>query len=463
MKKIIYILLSVFALSVTLNSCVEDTDYETPQITCTFTAADDVGGTETTMQSIIDVWIAANDSNGDGDLDDYYDTHNVLVSWDNENTNYISGYVISDDRTGNFYKELYLQNDPTNPTVSLKLGLDMRDLFTKYNVGRKVFVKLKGLALNQSHGELMLGQMINSELDEMMESTILSNVFRNCEAVDVTPVVIGSPADINVSNLGMLVQFDNMQFDDSLLNKTYVDPAQSYDTQRAITNVSDGSVILLETSSFANFGLNILNPNRGSVKGILARDYSDSNYVLRVNGPDAFIFDQERYNPNYVFIEDFESYASNDTDLTGWTNINVSGGSTLFQVKEYSNQKYIQCSAYSTNENPLEAWLVTPAINLDNTTEEMLSFRSKTGYNNGAALSVYIATDFTGDVSTTTWVALNPTIADGPSSGYGEFVGSGNVDISSYSGNIHIAFKYLGGDGGVTTTFQIDDIAVIGN
>jgi hypothetical protein len=109
----------------------------------------------------------------------------------------------------------------------------------------------------------------------------------------------------------------------------------------------------------------------------------------------------------------------------------------------------------------MEVWLITPAINLDTTENEFLDFSTKTGYNNGAALTVFVSTDFTGDINAATWLMVDGTIANGPSSGYeSSFTNSGHVDVSCLEGDMYVAFRYKGGASGITTTFQIDDVTV---
>ena len=39
----------------------------------------------------------------------------------------------------------------------------------------------------------------------------------------------------------------------------------------------------------------------------------------------------------------------------------------------------------------------------------------------------------------------------------------GDIDLSSYNGKIRIAFKYSGGDPSLTTTYQVDEIKILGN
>ena len=124
----------------------------------------------------------------------------------------------------------------------------------------------------------------------------------------------------------------------------------------------------------------------------------------------------------------------------------------------------MQQSAYNSGENPLESWLVTPAINFDSSTNEELTFDANAGYVNGNALSIYASTDYAGDPSTATWALINDfNLPTGPSGGYGNFATVGNVNVSCLDGDVYIGFKYTGADGGITSTFQIDNIKVSGN
>ena len=106
---------------------------------------------------------------------------------------------------------------------------------------------------------------------------------------------------------------------------------------------------------------------------------------------------------------------------------------------------------------------MTPEIDLDGTTDEELTFETNTGYDNGNALSTYVSSDYNGDVTTATWLRIDAALSSGPSNGYNSFSSSGSINISCLTGKLHIAFKYEGADGGVTTTFQIDNVKITGN
>jgi hypothetical protein len=150
-------------------------------------------------------------------------------------------------------------------------------------------------------------------------------------------------------------------------------------------------------------------------------------------------------------------------NIEGWTNVNVNTGTRLWEVREFDNNKYAQTSAYNSNENPYEVWLVTPGLILPSGSTPTLNFDTNDGFNNGVALTVKISTDFTGDVTAATWTNLNATISSGNTSGYGdEFTPSGDVDLSAYAGQVvYIAYQYVGASNGTTTTYQIDNVSVV--
>ncbi len=471
MKKILSIMsvITLVVVGFSLNSCVKDSDYETPQIKCEEPQIDPAQITP--IATVIENWYALNPGSWDATPYEFAPEDASPV--------YVSGYVVSSDKDGNFYKELYIQDDPVNPTRGVKIAIDQRSLFTKYNLGRKIYVQVNGLALNKSHGEFVIGELDNDYIIPIREKKAQRLIKRSCETAELKPKVIESPNDITSEMIGLYVQFNDMQFLKELLGKTFVDPDDMYDTQRKMKSCADDSELVLETSTFASFKDYVLPEGSGSVVGIISRDYRDRIYVLRVNDPKAFNFDNPRCDPpvlecdngnvggnTVVFFEDFESYNTGETNLPGWTNVNVTGGSKLWEVREYSGNKYMQCSAYRSGENPMEVWLITPGIDLDNSTGEELSFKTKTGYNNGKALTVFVSTDYTGnpaDINNATWLMVEADIADGPATGYMSDFVEGKADISCLDGTVYVAFRYLGGDGAITTTYQVDDVKVTAN
>ena len=158
---------------------------------------------------------------------------------------------------------------------------------------------------------------------------------------------------------------------------------------------------------------------------------------------------------------DFENLEEGDIESMdgGWT-LRASGDT--WQVKEYSNNKYLQFTA-NYAEAEAEAWLVTPGIAI-NETGLNLGWDVCVGYWNANCLSVLISTDFAGDVNTATWtdVTAQFNIPQEPTSGYGTMASAGVMSLDDYAGKtIYVAYHYVGNkQTPATTTYQIDNIMV---
>ena len=158
---------------------------------------------------------------------------------------------------------------------------------------------------------------------------------------------------------------------------------------------------------------------------------------------------------------DFENLEEGDIESMdgGWT---LSASGDTWQVKEYSNNKYLQFTA-NYAEAEAEAWLVTPGIAI-NETGLNLGWDVCVGYWNANCLSVLISTDFAGDVNTATWtdVTAQFNIPQEPNSGYGTMASAGVMSLDDYAGKtIYVAYHYMGNkQTPATTTYQIDNIMV---
>jgi len=180
--------------------------------------------------------------------------------------------------------------------------------------------------------------------------------------------------------------------------------------------------------------------------------------------PDFFFCDTESGGGSAFYSENFETHDSiEDYEDEGWTNVNTSGGNTVWEIGNFNNSNYAQITGFNAGENDIDTWLVTPAINMDSTSGEELTMDIQSSYDNGTILSVLISTDFTGDVTTATWEILDINIPVGPSGGFGDFESVGPVNISCVDGDIHIAFLYEGSDPSATTRYHVDNIQLTGN
>ena len=166
-----------------------------------------------------------------------------------------------------------------------------------------------------------------------------------------------------------------------------------------------------------------------------------------------------------LFAEDFAEGAVDNSILntTGWKNY-AEIGTALWKEQVYSGNAYAEFSSFQSGNAVNVAWLISPKINMDLKDKETLVFQSSQSYVSVAAnkLEVLISTNFDGtNVTAATWTPITATLPT-TASPYFEFIKSGEIDLSQYTGNISIAFKVTGS--GTNTTldgsYQIDDIRV---
>ena len=124
-----------------------------------------------------------------------------------------------------------------------------------------------------------------------------------------------------------------------------------------------------------------------------------------------------------------------------------------------SGQTYAKMSGYSGGNFVNEDWLITPAINLDQTKDEILEFYTAANYT-GADLIVKYSTNYDGqgDPSTATWTEFS-TYALSP--GNWEWTFSGYLELNNMAGNLYVAFIYTSTDTD-GKTWEVTEIFVSG-
>lgn len=387
----------------------------------------------------------------------------------------LAGYVVSNDKTGNFYKELILQDAPENPTAGIVIATEASDLYTLFEPGRKVYVKLNGLYIGEDlAGVISLGSRYEGHIGRMSKTTFETHVIRSGEVSEIIPTPLNIE-EVDDTKINTLVSFGNMQFPTEILGKSYGNMDNTYNVDRPLISCETGMTISMRNSGFASFKNQLLPEGSGEITAVLSK--FNTEYQLSIRNTADVKFTKPRCelpggndNPFLVdppFIETFEEAISNQfIDLEGWLNVNLNGGDEKYKTVAFNTNQYAQISAYNTGENPMEAWLVTPGIDLtDSQGSIYLHFDTKDGFYNGEGLSVYISTDFSGNVKAATWTKLPAVISAGSVDQYApDFLSSGNIDLSGYLGKIvTIGFGYLGADNGITTSYQIDNIEVSGD
>ena len=168
----------------------------------------------------------------------------------------------------------------------------------------------------------------------------------------------------------------------------------------------------------------------------------------------------------------FESLASGVFLCKGFHDDITSGGWTVQDVigihswetgsaGGWDDVHYGVISNYDGGNTACESWLISPSLDLSETTDPTLNFDNAYNFS-GAPLDLLVSVDYpgTGNPNDYTWTSL--TLSAIWSGGSFDFVNSGDIDLSAFDTaiNVHIAFKYTGTDDS-GRTWLIDNIIII--
>ncbi len=444
----------LFIVGLIVTSCVQDDEFSLPEISTV----------EPDITTNLDIATVKSIYGG-------FEPQQIVAGDGSNRELYIEAYVISSDQTGNYFKQLIIQDKPENPTAGIAISTEATDLYTKFEPGRKIYFRVDGLYVGEFAGLPTIGTQNGAEVGRIGAIEFENRIFRSLDSAELVPTVVTiNQALTNPNLLSTLVQFQNVQFPDNLAGNTYGECGSTFGVNRNVEDCDDNT-ITLRNSGFADFTCTLLPGRNGNLTAIVST--FNATIQLFIRDTDDVQFNGDRCEGDIIivgtvelpFSEDFEAQPSGTgetVNIPGWTNVNVNGGARTYEVREFSSNKYAQTSAFNSSENPFEVWLVTPGINLPTGSTPTLNFDTNDGFNNGAALTVSVSTDYTGDVATATWTNITATISSGNTSGYGtSFTNSGDIDLTAYAGQaVYVRFKYAGSSSGVTTTYQIDNVSV---
>lgn len=136
----------------------------------------------------------------------------------------IGGQVISEDKSGNIYKSLYIQD----ATAGIELKLGKNGLYNDYKLGQWVYVKCSGLTIGAYNGMIQLGCVDPTKAYETsyMEAQYLidTHVFRGEIGTPLTAKKV-TEADLKKEeNLGCYVELDGLTYGNEIFLLVYIDP-----------------------------------------------------------------------------------------------------------------------------------------------------------------------------------------------------------------------------------------------
>ncbi|HMU45717.1 MAG TPA: DUF5689 domain-containing protein [Chitinophagaceae bacterium] len=204
----------------------------------------------------------------------------------------ISGVVVANDKSGNLYKEIYIQDG----TAGINLLLDANGLYNSFPVGRKVYVKCNGLCISDYNRLVQLGvkatvagtPSIEAIASNLIDKYVIGGTLNNT----VTPKVVTVSqltTSMQDSLLGTLIQLNNYEFVPGDTSKTFADTsAYKNSVNLTVRNCQANSSIIIRSSGYANFaGVSAPNGNGtltaiytlfGTTKQLIIRDTADVQF-----------------------------------------------------------------------------------------------------------------------------------------------------------------------------------------
>lgn len=467
------ILISFMLSAFFVLSCVKDSDYDIPDISITDPIIPEAQ--ITTFNAIKSLYTQAV-NNGNSTALVYDDV-------------YLEGYVISSDKSGNFFEELIIQNktddsNPDNdPRLGFKVDINVSSLSDTYQFGQKVYIKMKGLTVGESSGVLIIGKGDGATVKQIQASEYKGIVIRTNDVATMTPKV-SNLEDLSEWDENTLIKLSDMQLNRFERGATFASEAiDEFDGFRLFENCNSGISILLQTSTFADFKSLIVPQGKGSITGIFSRDYGDDFNVLIMNSSSDINFESDaRCDPlelrcgiastlgsANLFFEDFESQNNNKpVDIDGWTNYIETGTEAWEGYSSTSSNASLGRSARfqsaSSGDDSNIGWLITPAIDLDSYSGVTIRFKTSNSLADSSFMEVLYSLDWNGaenTITSATWGVLSDAYVVKDTDSFVPWFNSGTVDLSCAAGTIHIAFKYTGsGQDNFDGVYELDDISV---
>jgi|GEM_PF-5375789 len=360
-KQLIYVSL------VLLLSCVDDINHKDMDVT--IPALDKTEKTEITFLQL-------------------FNLHNKPIGRDT----IVSGYVVSSDLEGNFFKEMYVQNTAgvvnlgvANPRMGLRIRVGSSSVNTLYAKGRKVIINLEGLKKTTSNGVLTLGNPSGNFIKDILEFDLDFHLLKTEKIKEITPKKVAI-SEITKYDLNTLIRHENIHFKEEELGLPLADlPTDDFDGNRVLESceIFRKDSVLLETSNFSDFASNIIPNSQLDIEGVYTLNF-DKKPVLRLNSFEDIsvvdIYQKCKMQTPNVFMSEIadpeNASASRFVELHNSENVDVNLKG--WSLKRYNNGGV--ASAIPLDNLVIEANSFIIISNHKESTEVNLNFKDVFGF-----------------------------------------------------------------------------------
>ena len=189
----------------------------------------------------------------------------------------ISAVVVGDDKSGNLYKELAIED----ATGGITLSIVGSDLYTTMPIGRRLFIKVKNLYVVQYSGLFQLVAYVNGDgtFGGIPTSTEAQYIFPGKWGIQVAPIVT-TIAGFNLNLQSELIEIDNVQFATADRNQPYANATNLLSVAHTIQDCG-GRTSTVYTSGYANFASGLTPSGNGKMLCIYSVYNSSIQLTIR--------------------------------------------------------------------------------------------------------------------------------------------------------------------------------------
>ena len=231
-------------------------------------------------------------------------------------TQIIEATVIADDKSGNFYKQLVIQDS----TGGIRIDIDAFDINTDFPIGRQVWIKCEGLYVWQDGDVPALIGSSNTNDSRIPQSTYKQFVIGGAYDQPLTPTV-KSLTSLSTADYHTLIQLDDVEFADCFAGSTYAFPSTQESKNAELTDCATGATLIVRNSGFASFSGEYMPTGNGSIVAVF-NSFSGTPQLFIRDPSDVETMTGTRCTPlaNYTTVSIAAlrgQYSGNPTTATG--------------------------------------------------------------------------------------------------------------------------------------------------
>jgi hypothetical protein len=357
---------------------------------------------------------------------------------------YFIGVVVADSYSGNFFKELYVR-DRYN-TGGIHLSFNQAAYMW---VGDSVRVNLKDLNVSINPDTDML------EIDSLdWEKYVVK--FATGAKPEPRVISIQQFASNMDTYLCDLVKITDVAFTPTDAAQPWANAIAGQSLNRILQDCSNNQLIV-RTSNYAKFASQNTPTGAGTIVGIATAYKGTPQMELRnvaetqMTGAGCMVYLQKDFNNDSII---------SPKPSQNWIVAKVTNTAVAWAPYTFGTDKFAKVSGYISGNTNSECWMISPAMNLNGSTNPVLTFRTAAKFT-GPVLEVKVSTNYVAGLpSTATWSVLSGYTLSSNNPGTYSWTPSGNVSLNAFkSANTRIAFSYSSTTS-ASSTYEVDDILV---